>query len=221
MKLPNWPPYNSHLTIWRRKAGSGSVPRAPKAAAAAVPQRVAGGALDAEWLLAPEGLASFLASSWCKAPLVLRATPARAAGAPAAAALPALLAHADSAPGALCFGRDVCASRYVQGVREDAPAAARAGAPADASALAALLARGYTLQVHQPQRFNAPLWQLCAALEASLGSLVGANVYVTPPGCQGLAPHYDDVDIWVLHTQGTKARRTLKACVCVRAVTHR
>ena len=91
------------------------------------------------------------------------------------------------------------------GVREDAPIGSR-NAPATADALQRLLADGYTLQVHQPQRFNGPLWRLCASLEAAFGALVGANVYVTPPGCQGLAPHYDDVDVWVLHTQGTKAR---------------
>jgi hypothetical protein len=208
VKLPNWPPYNSHLTIWRRKRGAAALPRPLKPAVDA-----AGGRMDAEWLLAPLGLEAFTARAWCREPLLLRATPARAAAAPAACALPALLAAAGASPGALRFGRDICASRYVRGAREDARAARHHGAPAPPEALTALLADGFTLQCHQPQRFNDPLWQLCASLEAAFGSLVGANVYLTPPGCQGLAPHYDDVDIWVLHTHGTKAR-----AACVRAV---
>ena len=39
------------------------------------------------------------------------------------------------------------------------------------------------------------LWQLNAALEKEFGCLVGANVYITPAGAQGLAPHYDDVEV--------------------------
>ena len=33
---------------------------------------------------------------------------------------------------------------------------------------------------------------------------VGSNVYMTPSGAQGLAPHHDDVDVFVLQTQGRK-----------------
>lgn len=59
------------------------------------------------------------------------------------------------------------------------------------------------VQVHQPQRFSDTLWKLCAALEAQLGSLVGCNAYITPANAQGLAPHWDDVSIFVLQTSGT------------------
>jgi hypothetical protein len=46
-------------------------------------------------------------------------------------------------------------------------------------------------QVHQPQRWDDDSWRLLAALESKLGSLVGSNAYLTPPGTQGLAPHHD------------------------------
>ena len=39
------------------------------------------------------------------------------------------------------------------------------------------------------------MWQLNEALERLFGCLVGANVYITPPESQGLAPHYDDVEV--------------------------
>ena len=28
--------------------------------------------------------------------------------------------------------------------------------------------------------------------------MVGANVYLTPPGTQGFAPHWDDVEVFML-----------------------
>nr|XP_033799491.1 ribosomal oxygenase 2 isoform X5 [Geotrypetes seraphini] len=51
-----------------------------------------------------------------------------------------------------------------------------------------------TIQFHQPQRFKDQLWKLQAQLECFFGSLVGSNVYITPPAAQGLPPHYDDVE---------------------------
>lgn len=32
-------------------------------------------------------------------------------------------------------------------------------------------------------------------LETFFSCLVGANAYITPIGTQGLAPHYDDVEV--------------------------
>lgn len=61
-----------------------------------------------------------------------------------------------------------------------------------------------TFQVHQPQRYNDKLWNLMERMETHFGSLVGANVYITPADSQGLAPHCDDVEIFVLQLEGKK-----------------
>ena len=45
-----------------------------------------------------------------------------------------------------------------------------------------LYKEGWSLQVHQPQRFCESLTGLCAGLENHLGCLVGSNAYLTPPG---------------------------------------
>ena len=34
--------------------------------------------------------------------------------------------------------------------------------------------------------------------------MVGANVYLTPPGTQGFAPHWDDVDVFMMQLEGKK-----------------
>ncbi|XP_060090478.1 ribosomal oxygenase 2 [Heteronotia binoei] len=61
-----------------------------------------------------------------------------------------------------------------------------------------------TIQFHQPQRFKDELWRIQEKLECFFGSLVGSNVYITPPGSQGLPPHYDDVEVFILQLEGEK-----------------
>ncbi|MEE6468269.1 hypothetical protein FKM82_008236 [Ascaphus truei] len=51
-----------------------------------------------------------------------------------------------------------------------------------------------TIQFHQPQRFNDKLWHIMEKLECFFGTLVGSNVYITPPDSRGLPAHYDDVE---------------------------
>ncbi|XP_062983681.1 ribosomal oxygenase 2 isoform X2 [Elgaria multicarinata webbii] len=61
-----------------------------------------------------------------------------------------------------------------------------------------------TIQFHQPQRYKDELWRIQEKLECYFGSLVGSNIYITPPGSQGLPPHYDDVEVFILQLEGEK-----------------
>uniref|UniRef100_H2XZ74 Bifunctional lysine-specific demethylase and histidyl-hydroxylase n=1 Tax=Ciona intestinalis TaxID=7719 RepID=H2XZ74_CIOIN len=61
-----------------------------------------------------------------------------------------------------------------------------------------------TLQFHQPQRFHDELWKIQEKLESFFGSQVGSNVYMTPDGSQGLAPHHDNVEVFILQLEGEK-----------------
>ncbi|XP_053562022.1 ribosomal oxygenase 2 [Bombina bombina] len=61
-----------------------------------------------------------------------------------------------------------------------------------------------TIQFHQPQRFSDELWHIMEKLECFFGALVGSNVYITPPDSQGLPPHYDDVEVFILQLEGEK-----------------
>lgn len=70
-----------------------------------------------------------------------------------------------------------------------------------------------TIQLHQPQRFKAELWKILEKLECFFGSLVGSNIYITPPESQGLPPHYDDVEIFVLQLEGRKHWRLYRPTV--------
>ncbi|XP_029923950.1 ribosomal oxygenase 2 [Myripristis murdjan] len=61
-----------------------------------------------------------------------------------------------------------------------------------------------TIQFHQPQRFKDELWRIQEKLESFFGALVGSNVYMTPQASQGLPPHYDDVEVFILQLEGQK-----------------
>ncbi|GBF91033.1 bifunctional lysine-specific demethylase and histidyl-hydroxylase [Raphidocelis subcapitata] len=162
------------------------------------------------FLVAPETSAAFFADCWERRPRLFKATPARATLAARLTTLPTLLAWlaaaeaADGGRSPLRFGRDVNAARYQNGVRETPNGVGDAAA----EELKTLHdEEGCTLQIHQPQRWEDATWRLMAALECQLGQLVGANAYLTPPGTQGLAPHHDDVELWIIQTAGTKRWR--------------
>merc|ERR1712096_394421 len=55
-----------------------------------------------------------------------------------------------------------------------------------------------------PQTFHNGVWRLCSTLQDHFQNMVGANVYLTPPGTQGFAPHWDDVEVFMLQLEGKK-----------------
>ncbi len=96
-------------------------------------------------------------------------------------------------------GVEYIGARFRDGRRESLH-----GAPS--SSLKDVMADGWTVQLHQPQRFEEfdSLYRLMAALEAELQTLVGCNAYLTPKSSQGLAPHWDDVNVIVIQVEGVK-----------------
>lgn len=55
-----------------------------------------------------------------------------------------------------------------------------------------------------PQTFMLKLNKVCAELQEHFHCLAGANIYLTPPNSQGFAPHYDDIEAFVLQIEGQK-----------------
>jgi ribosomal protein L16 Arg81 hydroxylase len=47
-------------------------------------------------------------------------------------------------------------------------------------------------------------------MEHCFSCLVGCNVYLTPSGCQGLAPHHDNIEAIVIQVSGRKHWRLYK-----------
>lgn len=63
---------------------------------------------------------------------------------------------------------------------------------------------GASLRILHPQRWSNSVWKLLSGLEGYWSCGVGSNVYLTPPGSQGFAPHYDDIDAFILQIDGKK-----------------
>jgi len=107
----------------------------------------------------------------------------------------------------LFFERDINCCRYVDGEKE----LLNDGEEISLKDLNELLEKKKaTLQFHQPQRFEDGLWNLMEKLETHFNSSVGANVYITPAESQGLAPHCDDVEIFVMQLEGKKTWKLYK-----------
>ncbi|CAF1469355.1 unnamed protein product [Rotaria magnacalcarata] len=63
---------------------------------------------------------------------------------------------------------------------------------------------GCSVRILNPHTYSTSVWKLLSILQEYFGSLVGANTYLTPPGSQGFAPHYDDIDAFILQLEGRK-----------------
>ncbi|OON18806.1 cupin family protein [Opisthorchis viverrini] len=66
---------------------------------------------------------------------------------------------------------------------------------------------GCSVRLLCPQVFFSNIREHLSLLQEYFGCFVGANVYLTPPGSQGFAPHYDDIEAFVLQLEGTKRWR--------------
>jgi len=66
---------------------------------------------------------------------------------------------------------------------------------------------GATIILQHLQDSLRSLGEFCGALEARFSAHTQTNVYLTPPGAQGFAPHHDTHDVFVLQISGTKKWR--------------
>lgn len=89
---------------------------------------------------------------------------------------------------------------YVDGVRETHNLVGRA-LP---SVVWNFYESGCSLRLLNPQTFLPKIHKLNSVLQEFFQCMVGANVYLTPPNSQGFAPHYDDIEAFVLQIEGEK-----------------
>lgn len=73
--------------------------------------------------------------------------------------------------------------------------------------LLTLFNQGHTLIINGADRSIIKLINYCSDLEHELQIRLQFNIYITPHNAQGFAPHYDDHDVFILQTTGTKIWR--------------
>lgn len=69
---------------------------------------------------------------------------------------------------------------------------------------------GCSVRLLNPQTYIPKLHILNATLQEHFNCFVGANSYLTPPDSQGFAPHYDDIEAFILQAEGKKLWRVYK-----------
>jgi hypothetical protein len=90
-----------------------------------------------------------------------------------------------------------------------------AQAHVDARKVLALFERGYTLVINDAALLTPRLQRACNRLQRDLGAYVGANVYLTPPGAQGLAVHHDAHDTLTVQIEGRKTWRIYEPAIAL------
>uniref|UniRef100_A0A452FYZ3 Bifunctional lysine-specific demethylase and histidyl-hydroxylase n=1 Tax=Capra hircus TaxID=9925 RepID=A0A452FYZ3_CAPHI len=155
-----------------------------------------------EWLIAPMPPDHFYRRLWEReAVLVRRQDHSYYQGLFSTADLDSILRNEE-----VQFGQHLDAARYVNGRRETLNPPGRA-LPAAAWSL---YRAGCSLRLLCPQAFSTTVWQFLAVLQEQFGSMAGSNVYLTPPNSQGFAPHYDDIEAFVLQLEGRKLWRVYR-----------
>eukprot|EP00301_Raphidiophrys_heterophryoidea_P001291 c10630_g1_i2.p1 GENE.c10630_g1_i2~~c10630_g1_i2.p1 ORF type:complete len:355 (+),score=97.00 c10630_g1_i2:99-1163(+) len=104
----------------------------------------------------------------------------------------------------LYFGKHMNVAKYVGGAKRSLTPGEERISP---DTLWPMYDDGATLQVLQPQQYCDALWPLIEGMEKFFGCLVGCNAYITPPNSQGLAPHHDDVEVFIMQVEGQKRWR--------------
>lgn len=158
------------------------------------------------WLLRPVSPAIFFSDYWEKKPLhVRRGQPAHYAGLFSKADLDRHLRESTSE---FRYGERLNLARF------DAEAGKKVslnkgehGTPVSPRDVDAAWGSGASIQAMHPQQYHKPVWKLMAALERAFSALFGANSYLTPASFQGLAPHFDDVEVLMLQLEGRKRWR--------------
>ena len=158
-----------------------------------------------EWLIHPIKPSTFYKKHWEKEPLLVRRGDAGKdyyGGLFSKADVEQLLS---AGPEPLRCGEDVDVTLYKHGERRDMM---ERGQPADPKEVWSLYGdKGCSVRLLRPQAQHRPLWQLLAKLEEHFRCGAGANTYLTPAGSQGFAPHYDDIEAFILQVEGAKRWR--------------
>lgn len=66
---------------------------------------------------------------------------------------------------------------------------------------------GCSIRILNPQTFIPAVYKMNSKLQEYFHCMVGTNVYLTPKNSQGFAPHFDDIEAFVLQLEGQKRWR--------------
>lgn len=170
-------------------------------------------ALDFDSLIAPTAVRDFSRRYWERRPLVV--------GRHAPDHFGSLLGVGDLRP-LLASGRVRFPEAWLVRAGDEVPPGEYVDAEGaiDADHAWNLFGAGATLIFGSLERYWPALWRLCGTIEQALSHPVQANAYLTPPGAQGFAPHFDTHDVFILQLAGAKRWRIYRETIRLPDATH-
>lgn len=104
------------------------------------------------------------------------------------------------------YTKNIDITSYSNGVRETHNPVGQAHAPV----VWDYYNNGCSIRMLNPQTFHPRVWKCLSFLQEYFNSFCGANMYLTPPDTQGFAPHWDDIEAFILQLEGKKRWRVYK-----------
>lgn len=154
------------------------------------------------WMLAPYNADEFLKTIWEKKPLyVARKKPKYYKDIMSTPIIDDMLRKEN-----IQFTKNMDVTSYVDGKRETHNPIGRA----HPHVVWDYYLNGCSVRLLNPQTYLPKLCLLNATLQEFFNSFVGANAYLTPPMSQGFAPHYDDIEAFILQIEGKKHWKVYK-----------
>jgi ribosomal protein L16 Arg81 hydroxylase len=162
-------------------------------------------AFTLERLLAPVSPAAFLQEYWEQRPLILpRAAPDYYRDLLAAEDVDNLVTTSDMTYPEFRMVRDGTPLPLPEYTKTTSASGGPPRRVADPDRMVEAYQSGATVILQGLHRRWPPLAHLARRLEAALSHPTQTNIYVTPPGSQGFAPHYDTHDVFILQIDGSK-----------------
>ena len=161
-----------------------------------------------EQLIAPVSVKDFFHEYWEQRPLhVAREMPAWCEVLPGVQDVDAFVALAS-----LDDGHSLRVVQTEAGLPTEMPLTSRNG-ERDLEAIYRAYAQGWTILINGLHRRSAEIAKLATQLGDAVSQDVGVNLYVTPPNAQGIAPHMDGHDVFLLQTSGRKEWRVYSPAI--------
>lgn len=146
------------------------------------------------WILNPIEFSKFMKTAWEKNPLFIdRKCPSYYEELISTKAIDRMLRE-----NRVEFTKNIDITSYKENIRETHNPEGRAMPPT----VWDFYNQGCSIRLLNPQTFLQSVHALNATLQELFQCMTGANVYLTPANSQGFAPHYDDIEAFVLQIEG-------------------
>ncbi|CUI14636.1 Hypothetical protein, putative [Bodo saltans] len=109
----------------------------------------------------------------------------------------------------LMFTTDINIVKYKQDEKKRVPF--QLSGRVDEPTLSACIKEGWSVRFLRPHEHSPSMAEFVSTIEEVFQCSSGVNSYWTPKGSQGFAPHYDDVDVFLLQLEGSKRWRLHEA----------